>query len=245
MAMKIYNCRFAPTTNGSIHLGHVFTALVNEFEAHKSGGKFTVRFDDAQEWRTFRQSRNEINRMKQIIIDDFEWLGVKVDDYMSDSEIEMDVKAYLLLLNKGELAITKMVVTNNSPESISNNILYYPYHPWLTAQKVIADWMIDINYLIRGEDLITESSLYAYFCEIWRIPQPRQVYIPRLNSFDGSEVSKTVGSTTINQMREAGYKSEDIYSILINACLKNKDAFWTVDNIKSQPILDQAWSKKS
>ena len=46
-----YNTRFNPTISGPLHIGHLYMALVNEAEAHRSGGKFIVRVDDTnRQW---------------------------------------------------------------------------------------------------------------------------------------------------------------------------------------------------
>ena len=38
--------RWNPTINGALHVGHLYSMLVNERFAHEQGGKFCVRFDD-------------------------------------------------------------------------------------------------------------------------------------------------------------------------------------------------------
>jgi len=45
-----YNTRFNPTISGPLHIGHLYMALVNEAEAHHTGGKFIVRADDTQDY---------------------------------------------------------------------------------------------------------------------------------------------------------------------------------------------------
>ena len=44
-----YNTRFNPSISGALHIGHLYMALVNEMEAHRTGGKFIVRVDDTQD----------------------------------------------------------------------------------------------------------------------------------------------------------------------------------------------------
>lgn len=39
-------CRFAPSPNGRLHLGHAFSALVNVAAARAAGGTFLLRFED-------------------------------------------------------------------------------------------------------------------------------------------------------------------------------------------------------
>ena len=244
MDLKIYNTRLSPTTNGTPHLGHIFMALVNEYTAHESGGKFYVRFDDTQEIWNFRQSRKEINEIKKITIEDIDWMGIKVDEYQSDNDMEVDIEKNLLTLNGGELNVKKMVNVINGPNVVGDSTIYHGYNAIITAKKVIADWMSDITTLIRGGDLITEDSLYAYFCEIWRLPQPLQIYLPRLLNEDYKELSKTAGAITIKEMREANFKPDNIRMVLRNACLKNPSGDWSVNNIRQEPRLGEAWLKK-
>ncbi|OYX87638.1 MAG: tRNA glutamyl-Q(34) synthetase GluQRS, partial [Xanthobacter sp. 35-67-6] len=39
-------CRFAPSPNGPLHLGHAFSALVNHRAAEVAGGRFQLRLED-------------------------------------------------------------------------------------------------------------------------------------------------------------------------------------------------------
>ena len=41
--------RFNPSTNGGLHLGHIYALLVNERFAHDRDGMFYVRFDDTSQ----------------------------------------------------------------------------------------------------------------------------------------------------------------------------------------------------
>ncbi|MBA4790344.1 MAG: tRNA glutamyl-Q(34) synthetase GluQRS [Rhizobiales bacterium] len=61
-------CRFAPSPNGPLHLGHAFSALVNHRAAEVAGGRFLVRIEDLDTER----SRPEFEAG---ILHDMEWLG--------------------------------------------------------------------------------------------------------------------------------------------------------------------------
>lgn len=62
-------CRFAPSPNGLLHLGHAYSALVNHAAAQAAGGRFLLRIEDIDTTR----SRPEFIRA---ISDDLDWLGI-------------------------------------------------------------------------------------------------------------------------------------------------------------------------
>lgn len=61
--------RFAPSPNGYLHLGHAYSALVNERAARQLGGRLLLRFENI-----------DIERCRQeyetAILEDLTWLGV-------------------------------------------------------------------------------------------------------------------------------------------------------------------------
>jgi len=61
--------RFAPSPNGYLHLGHAYSALLNQKRAHESGGRFLLRIEDID----LDRARLEY---EQAIYEDLEWLGV-------------------------------------------------------------------------------------------------------------------------------------------------------------------------
>lgn len=62
-------CRFAPSPNGRVHLGHAFSALVNAEAAARTGGTFLLRMENIDTTRC----RPEF---EQGILDDLAWLGI-------------------------------------------------------------------------------------------------------------------------------------------------------------------------
>jgi glutamyl/glutaminyl-tRNA synthetase len=104
------------------------------------------------------------------------------------------------------------------------------------------DAMININWLIRGMDLITEDCLYLHYCYKFGIKPPVTSYIPRLEMPDGDEISKTKGGYKIHQFREAGMKAQDIIFYLADDCLIDLDNGWTFANIKREPTLS-GWAE--
>jgi glutamyl-tRNA synthetase len=71
--------RFAPSPTGRLHVGNIRTALHNFLFARKHGGTFILRIDD-----TDRQRSTE--EFDQAIRDDLDWLGLKPDSVVRQSE---------------------------------------------------------------------------------------------------------------------------------------------------------------
>lgn len=65
-------CRFAPSPNGRLHLGHAFSALVNADAARRLSGTFLLRMEDIDATRCRPD-------YEQAIRDDLAWLGVTPD----------------------------------------------------------------------------------------------------------------------------------------------------------------------
>jgi glutamyl-Q tRNA(Asp) synthetase len=104
--------RFAPSPNGSLHLGHALSALLNHDMALENGGRFLLRMEDIDQTRCTPE-------LEQAIYDDLGWLGLEwerpvrrqsehFDDYHAalDRLIEAGL-AYPAFLSRGE---TKAIV---------------------------------------------------------------------------------------------------------------------------------------
>jgi len=65
-------CRFAPSPNGYLHLGHALSALMNFDLARAAGGRFLLRIEDIDRARC----RSEF---ETAIYEDLSWLGISWD----------------------------------------------------------------------------------------------------------------------------------------------------------------------
>jgi len=232
-----YNTRFNPTVSGELHLGHLYIALVNAHEAHSSGGKFILRIDDSQDDWTMRLGKK---RIKYLIREYIKQLGefVQLD--------QIDLQSYLLkekfppTVSKVINKIQPVLRYGYNPDWSSHpEMVMYPYTPLFTAEKVYWDYEAGVNWLIRGDDLISEFSLYAHYMDLMGISQVllRHTYIPRLRLPDNSELSKTNGGYSIREALEVLGK-EEILKRLRDWCLVDPEKDFSVDNIKCQPTMD-------
>ena len=95
--MKSSRCpvlRFAPSPNGALHLGHAYSALMNERIAAESGGRVLLRMEDLDRTRCKPQ-------FEAAIVDDLAWLGLRFPAPRRQSEHGDDYAAALDRLNAG------------------------------------------------------------------------------------------------------------------------------------------------
>ena len=62
--------RFAPSPNGLLHLGHAYSALLNQRMAEEAGGRLLLRIEDTDETRARPQ-------FAAAILEDLAWLGLR------------------------------------------------------------------------------------------------------------------------------------------------------------------------
>jgi len=71
--------RFAPSPTGRLHVGNIRTALHNALFARRNGGTFILRIDDTDRERS-------TDEFDQAIRDDLDWLGLKPDKIVRQSD---------------------------------------------------------------------------------------------------------------------------------------------------------------
>jgi len=71
--------RFAPSPTGRLHVGNIRTALHNYLFARRNGGQFILRIDDTDAQRSTAE-------FDQAIRDDLDWMGLKADMIVRQSE---------------------------------------------------------------------------------------------------------------------------------------------------------------
>lgn len=70
--------RFAPSPNGSLHLGHAWSAIVAHDLAAERGGRFLLRIEDIDGARSLADKPDEFRR-------DLEWLGLEWEEVPAQS----------------------------------------------------------------------------------------------------------------------------------------------------------------
>ena len=70
--------RFAPSPNGSLHLGHAYSAIIAHDLAKARSGHFLLRIEDIDGTRSRPELADEFRR-------DLEWLGLEWQDVPAQS----------------------------------------------------------------------------------------------------------------------------------------------------------------
>jgi glutamyl/glutaminyl-tRNA synthetase len=229
--------RFNPSVTGALHLGHIYTLLVNERLSHQQGGKCFVRFDDTSQGIQIEMEHKE--RIEPIIENqtkDIEWLGIEIDGWQLQSDFVSNHADDFIRLRK-ELTDP---YPHTMPISIrmGANWMPYPYTPYQTAERVVMDHDLGVTHLIRGDDFFLEYSLYYYFCDTFQFPMPEYILLPRLLNCRGDNISKTNGKYTIAELRGDGYSPKDIIKLIEKACLNWCPNGWSLYNLKREPRLE-------
>ena len=88
--------RFAPSPNGALHLGHAYSALINERIAAESNGRVLLRIEDLDRTRCKPQ-------FEAAIVDDLAWLGLRFPAPRRQSEHGDDYAAAMARLARQDL----------------------------------------------------------------------------------------------------------------------------------------------
>jgi len=229
--------RFSPTSNGILHLGHMFALLVNEYIAHTTGGKFYVRFDDLNTL----SSHFSVEKLSMILhsqMEDIKWLGLEVDGWMWQSALLPDVRQQIV--DSGHKVFPDVAQADHKIPyfvRMTTDWVAFPYVCQQTAERVIMDHAIGVTHLIRGDDFATEYALYCYFCQLFDYPIPEFVFLPRLSGISG-DISKSHGGYKIVNFREEGYSPDKLKQLMMEACLHYPKNGWELYNIRSNPRLN-------
>ena len=231
--------RLNPTSNGLMHVGHAYLALINWRVARTTGGRFILRFDDNQRCWLNILGAPQMRHFAHLWIRDLLWLGLQPDEILYQSEMEHRSHPVLHALLPGLDPPSTYPQVPLTPWTDSPQ---YPYTPWLTAEIVWADWYSGVDHLIVGEDLLSRFSLYCWMADAMGISQIPHTYIPRLLCSDNGQVdtvSKTNGRWKIATLRERGMSPSQVLDMLARACLVDPNGEWDIANVKAHPVVEE------
>lgn len=241
-----YITRIAPSPTGMMHFGTARTAYFNWLAAHASGGRFILRMDDTD------ADRNQAEA-EQPIFDGLKWLGMEWDAFYRQSartDIYKDVAAKLLAAQiaveadngaiilkwhdwmprfwvdniAGEVPITEDNITKMDGRLVLLRGGDKLGQPTYQFASVVDDYLLDVNYIIRGLDHITNTARQV---AIWsalshcgivasggtrELPQFAHV---GLIFKDGRKLSKRDGAASMLSYKEAGYHEEALLNFML------------------------------
>lgn len=230
------NTRFAPTANGLLHIGHMFTMLVNEYIAHSTGGKFYIRLEDADYLVNLQPVRKTM-AILEAQREDIEWLELRINGWQIQSECLEETRKFLSQRNCVVYEEDKLDYVEPFIIRMGTDWAAIPYVPQQTAERVYMDHLLNITHVIRGDDFITEYSLYCYFCEQFGFTMPQHVFLSRLSGIRG-EISKTNGGYKIADFRNEGYSAKELKRLITKACTIYPLNGFELYNIKSNPRIN-------
>ena len=82
---------------------------------------------------------------------------------------------------------------------------------------VVDDIAMDINYVLRGDDLLTSTGAQLALYEALGKAPPKYVHVPLLLDLEGERMAKRRDSLTLTALREYGIKPERIVGLLAHS----------------------------
>lgn len=247
-----WTTRVAPSPTGLFHLGTARTAYFCWLAAKASGGKFILRIDDTD------VDRNRVEYM-DVIVEALEWLGLIPDDTHYQSKRLHMYQMYIggMIENGGAErqadGSVNLIVPKNMPTSwtdsisgeipINNNVMNQIAHtvlirsdgmPTYHFASIIDDLMMDVNWIIRGHDHISNTARQiAIWNAVWTgvskdpvpvtyphhennpKPLPRFSHVGLLHTPENKKLSKRHSAASLLSYRDAGYHPDVILSYIL------------------------------
>jgi glutamyl-tRNA synthetase len=166
-----FNCRFAPSPTGPLHIGGIRTALFNWLLSKKNKGKYFLRIEDTDKER----SKDEF---KTQIISSLAWLGIKHDgdEYIQSKNITKHIAIAEELIKKGfayECYCSEEEINEQKEKCKKQSMPYVYNRKWRDAKDLQIPKDIDpvirfksrisgntiIKDLVQGERNISNSTI--------------------------------------------------------------------------------------
>ena len=150
-----FNCRFAPSPTGPLHIGGVRTALFNWLLARKNKGKYFLRIEDTDKER----SKDEF---KQQIISSLAWLDIKHDgnEYIQSKNITKHVAIADELIKKGfayECYCSEEEINEQKEKCKKQSMPYVYNRKWRDAKDL--EIPKDVKPVIRFKSKISGNTI--------------------------------------------------------------------------------------
>ena len=246
-----YVTRMAPSPTGTFHIGSARTAIFNWLAARASGGKFYLRIDDTDDSRNDAAHVDLIKASLAWLNLDYDDILFQSSDVSRKRAVDWanDLVGMGLahVLDNGAIALLWNPLMPNSwddvvsghhvitPDSVNKTIngtilvrggdnLGKPTYHW---NSVCDDFALGINYIIRGNDHITNTDRQvAMWWALDRIngclpaedmldrPLPKFAHVSLIFK-DKKKLSKRDGAASLMHYRDAGYDRDAIFGFLL------------------------------
>lgn len=234
---KPVRVRFAPSPTGALHIGGGHTALFNWLWARHNNGKLVLRIEDTDRVRSTKEYEDTIMAGMQ-------WLGLDWDEgpdvggdygpYRQSERLELYHKYAQQLVDEGKAYNEGPAIIYKVPHGkklVFDDVVYGHIEvmsetlkdivliksdgmPTYNYAVVVDDHCMDITYVIRGEDHIsnTPKQLLIYDALGWE--QPLFAHLPMILGKDKKKLSKRHGATSVYEYRDQGFIPEGIFNFL-------------------------------
>jgi len=150
-----FNCRFAPSPTGPLHIGGVRTALFNWLLAKKNKGKYFLRIEDTDKER----SKDEF---KTQIISSLAWLGIQHDgeEYIQSKNITKHVAIAEELIKKSfayECYCSEEEINEQKEKCKKQGMPYVYNRKWRDAKDL--EIPKDVKPVIRFKSKISGNTI--------------------------------------------------------------------------------------
>jgi len=227
--------RFAPSPTGALHIGGAHTALFNWLWARKNNGVFVLRIEDTDRERSTKA-------FEETILKGMEWLGLDWDEgpdvggpkgpYRQSERNEIYHEYAEQLLREGMAYREGPAVIFKVPPGLTlgfDDIVYGRIEmqsdtlkdivliksdgsPTYNFAVVVDDYTMGINYVIRGEDHISNTPKQVLLYQSLNWPLPKFAHLPMILGKDKKKLSKRHGATSVYEYRNMGYLPEGLFN---------------------------------
>ena len=227
--------RFAPSPTGALHIGGAHTALFNWLWARRNQGTFVLRIEDTDRERS-------TSEFEQTILQGMQWMGLDWDEgpdiggpngpYRQSERTDLYLEHAEQLVSRGlayregpaiifsvpggkKIAFNDHVYGAIEMESDTLKdivIIKSDGSPTYNFAVVVDDYTMDITWVIRGEDHIsnTPKQVLLYEALGWRLPN--FAHLPMILGDDKKKLSKRHGATSVYEYRDKGYLPEGLFN---------------------------------
>lgn len=243
--MTPYITRVAPSPTGVMHIGTARTALFNWLAARASGGKFYLRIDDTDDARNDPAHVDLIKASLAWLNLDYDDILFQSSDVSRNRAVDwanrlvdfglarvLDNGAIALIWNDNmprdwydDVSGDHVITDDSIAKTINGTILVRggdnrgkPTYHW---NSVCDDYAMGINYIIRGNDHITNTDRQVAMW--WAIgcihsddarPLPKFAHVSLIFK-DKKKLSKRDGAASLMYYRDAGYDRDAMFGFLL------------------------------
>ncbi len=233
--------RIPPSPTGHLHIGTARTALFNYLLAKKTGGKFLFRSEDTDKTRSTKEFETEIiDGLKWLGIT---WDN-EGDIVRQSERSAIYREYLLKLIDNGKAYLSKeeskstpgtmieVVRLKNPNQKITFNDQIRGDITFDTTELgdiviarsiddalyhftvVVDDHLMGVNYVMRGEDHISNTPRQILIQEALGFTRPIYAHLPLILAPDRSKMSKRHGAVALEDYQAMGYVKEAIINFL-------------------------------